>query len=856
MKSFGSIIGCRAKKMNVSAGKILLGAMLLFVQSAYGRPQEIQSAHEYRSCISFDRDWRFQLYPLGTQDEKLKLQSPDQDDSSWRKLNVPHDWAIEGDFQMDLPGRTGKLPYVGIGWYRKSFVVSGSDKGKRIFIDFDGAMSRTKVWLNGNFVGQWPYGYSSFRLELTPYINFGADNIIAVRLENPEDSARWYPGAGIYRHTWLVKTNPIHVGHWGTFVSTPSVTEAQAEIKAAATIHNQTQSDVTISLRQEVTLEGSSRVLASAQTDNIVIRANSSDCQTEMLAIKAPNLWGIESPMLYQLTTKVIECGNTVDVYRTPFGIRTTHFDAQKGFHLNGKRLYLKGVCLHHDLGPLGAAVHHAAIKRQLVLLKEMGCNAIRTAHNPPAPELLELCDRMGFVVIDEAFDCWAAGKMENDYHKCFDEWHEKDIVALVHRDRNHPSVVMWSSGNEVREQGDRVKGQAISRRLTAIFHREDPTRPVTVGCNNPNAAFNGLADTIDVFGYNYKPHLYAKFSRQRPHQPFYSSESASCISSRGEYFFPVSENKGEGFFNYQVSSYDLYAPPWAMAPDREFRGQDESSVVAGEFVWTGFDYLGEPTPYNRDATLMLNFHNASEKKELERVFKKMGGQSPSRSSYFGILDLCGFKKDRFYIYQARWRPEFPMVHILPHWNWPDRIGKITPVHVYTSGDEAELFLNGKSLGRKKKKPLTYRIRWDDVLYDPGTLLCVAYKNGKKWAENSVATTGEPSALKLTADRKTLDADGRDLSYITLEVVDREGRMVPRADTRVKFSVEGPAEIIATGNGNAIDHTSFGSLQRNAYNGMCLAIVRTVKGQTGTILICAESENVRSAEILLNSKGD
>ena len=410
----------------------------------------------------------------------------------------------------------------------------------------------------------------------------------------------------------------------------------------------------------------------------------------------------MDNPVLYTVRTTVKQNGNTVDIYETLFGIRTAVFDKDNGFLLNGQRVPLNGVCMHHDLGPLGGAVHRRAVERQVEILKEMGCNAIRTSHNPPAPEVLEACDRLGVLVIVEAFDCWKHHKMKNDYSTVYDEWHEKDIVSLVRRDRNHPCVIMWSSGNEIPEQGGE-EGVKRSEYLVGLFHREDPTRPVTAGCSYGGAAWNGFGDTLDVYGFNYKPHMYKEYKERRPDKPFYSSESSSCVSSRGEYFFPVSEKMNGGFFNYQVSSYDLYAPGWAGPPAQEFKGQDENPAVAGEFVWTGFDYIGEPTPYNHDSTSLLNFHTEAEKAAYQKKLDEMGPKNPSRSSYFGILDLCGFKKDRFYLYQSRWLPGKPMAHILPHWNWPERVGEITPVHVYTSGDEGELFLNGKSLGRKKK---------------------------------------------------------------------------------------------------------------------------------------------------------
>jgi len=482
-----------------------------------------------------------------------------------------------------------------------------------------------------------------------------------------------------------------------------------------------------------------------------------------------------------------------------------------------------------------------------------MGCNAIRTSHNPPAPELLDLADRMGFVVMDEAFDCWARGKKPNDYHLLFADWHEKDLRALVRRDRNHPSVVMWSIGNEVSEQGV-PEGWKLASHLAAIMREEDRSRAITTGCNNLGSAYNGFQTVVDAFGYNYKPTEYPKVRATAPQLPLYGSETSSCISSRGEYFFPVGEDKSGGKADFQMSSYDLYAPRWAWPPDVEFKGLDEAPYTAGEFVWTGFDYLGEPTPYNADSTNLLNFTDPAQKERMAKELAELKKIAvPSRSSYFGIIDLAGFPKDRYYIYQARWRPDLPMAHLLPHWNWPDRVGQVTPVHLYTSGDEAELFLNGQSLGRKKRAPLEYRIRWDDVKYAPGELHVVTYKNDAKWAEDTVRTTGAATKLTLAADRATLRADGSDLSFITVKIADKDGLLVPRSKNRIAFEVSGPAEIVATDNGDATSFESFQSPTRAAYNGLALVIVRTKAGAPGTVKLKATSDGLAGAEVVLNT---
>ncbi len=811
-----------------------------------------------RDTINFNEGWRFARFgtmPDGSEKAEIQgLEKTDFNDADWRVLNLPHDWGIEGPFRAELPNRTGKLPWAGIGWYRKTFQSLETDAGKKVFIDFDGAMSDTKVWLNGEYVGEWPYGYASFRLDLTPFLKPGQKNTIAVRLDNKPESSRWYPGGGIYRNVRLVKTEPVHVDHWGIFVTTP---EVSAE---SATVNVKTALSGAGSRRDACDTKNCAAGVSPAPTvehevyevdsDKVVARGNGADCS---INVKSPKLWNLETPYLYTLKTTVKQGGKVVDVVETRFGIRAIQYTAE-GFFLNGEKVRMNGVCQHHDLGPLGSAINTRALERQIEILQEMGCNAIRTSHNPPAPELLDLCDRMGMLVQVEAFDCWEKGKAENDYARHFPEWHEKDLRTMIRRDRNHPSVVMWSIGNETREM-KKKEDAPVSRMLADIARSEDATRPVTFGCNAPQAGFNGFQKTVDLFGYNYKPHLYEKFREENPDQPFYGSETASTVSSRGEYFFPVSDDKSKGSGGwFQVSSYDLTAPPWANNPDIEFAAQDKYPWVFGEFVWTGFDYIGEPTPYNQDKTNLLNFSDPEERKRMEEELKKLGENIPPRSSYFGIVDLCGFKKDRFYIYQARWRPELPMVHILPHWNWPERIGEVTPVHVYTSGDEAELFLNGTSLGRKKKGEYEYRLRWDDVVYKPGELKVVAYKNGRPWAEETMKTTGAAAKLDLVADRTEIAADGSDLSFITVQVSDKEGRLVPRSHNTVRFSISGPGEIIAVGNGDPTSHESFQALERKVFNGLALVVVRSKKGESGPVILTAASEGLSSGRIQVETK--
>jgi len=859
--------------------------LLLFSVGAFG-----QASRSIRDRSSFNTGWLFQKADpkaaLGELDyEKVKAQllisgrwnvgtertsRPDEsvgndvpytagtfDDSAWRKLDLPHDWAIEGDFQQALPGDIGKRPFAGVGWYRKHFNVPGSDKGKQIYIDFDGAMAYPEVWLNGKFVGGWAYGYASFRLDLTPFVEFGHENVIAVRLDNPPESSRWYPGSGIYRNVWLVKTKFIHVAQWGTYITTPNVTADNAEVNVRITYDDELPGTRDVAIRTTIySLDANGRRLqpvVSTYLRGATVHGRSLTMDT-LLNIRRPRLWSINSPNLYQAIVEVEWQGIIVDTYETNFGIRTIKFDAQQGLLLNGQHVYLKGVCDHHDLGPIGSAVNVRALERQLQILKEMGVNAIRTSHNPPAPELLDLADRMGFVVMDEGFDMWVAGKRPNDYHRAFPDWHDIDWRSQIRRDRNHPSVILWSIGNEIREQRD-AAGHKIASELTAIAHEEDPTRPTTAAANGTNSGYNGFQKTVDVFGYNYAWKEYEKFRKENPTIPIVATETASAVSSRGEYYFPVTTDKSKSRQDFQVSSYDLYAPPWAWPPDTEFEAQDRNPFIAGEFVWTGFDYIGEPTPYDRDSKTILEFTDPADRARAEGEIKQFGAiKVPSRSSYFGIVDLCGFKKDRFYIYQARWRPDLPMAHILPHWNWPERVGQVTPVHVYTSGDEAELFLNGRSLGRKKRGQYEYRLRWDDVVYVPGELRVIAYKNGKRWAEDVIKTTGPATQVQMQADHPTIKADGDDLSFVTVKIADKDGLTVPRSKNRLHVTIAGPGEIVAMDNGDATDLESFQSTNRKAYNGLALLIVRAKRGQKGTVRLSVSSDGLTSSTVSINSR--
>ena len=806
---------------------------------------------------TFDAGWLFKRY--GLQPDGSSVTEPENQESekitdgAWRKLDLPHDWAIEGPFRLELTGETGKLPWKGIGWYRKHFKVPATDSGKQIFLDFDGAMAYAQIWLNGQYVGTWPYGYNSFRMDLTPFVQFGKENIVAVRLDTEKWDSRWYPGAGIYRHVWIVKTSPVHVGHWGTFITTPQISDASATVKMDLTIENQGKSAAEATIQTVIhELDGKNKPGIKVATFKSVMlkleAGKSSTINSETKVINAKR-WDIKSPNRYVAKTTIAVGGKIIETYNTPFGIRTTEFTARNGFLLNGRRVEIQGTCNHHDLGSLGAAINTSALRRQLTILKEMGCNSLRTSHNPPAPELLELADQMGFLVWDEAFDCWKNGKKKLDYNKLYEQWHEKDLKAMIHRDRNHPSVFIWSIGNEVLDQRD----VEMTKHLAGIVRSEDPTRPVSNGYNDPDRSREvGSPVSLDIMGVNY-------FFNQQPkwdadprylNKPTLGSETSSCVTSRGEYFF------GTDYKNWQVSSYDYARPDWGCTPDEQFRTNAKYPHLLGEYVWTGFDYLGEPTPYNSDETNLLNFRNdPSKRAELEKKMEELRlNNEPSRSSYFGIVDLAGFPKDRFYLYQSHWRPNFPMAHILPHWNWSERLDSITPVHVYTSGDEAELFLNGQSLGRKiKKTGEDFRLVWDNVKYAPGVVRVVAYKNGKQWATDEVATTGAASKLNLTVNRTSITSDGSDLAYITAKIQDKNGLTVPRSKHMLKFSIEGPGEIVTTDNGDATSFVPFQSHEREAFNGMALVIVKAKKGANGNFTVRAISDNLESGKVIIQT---
>jgi beta-galactosidase len=817
-----------------------------------------------RSRESFNEGWKFIRYfnsfdeAAITNREPEDLQLPSVKDNDWRTVDLPHDWAIEGPFSDTLENNTGLLPWKGIGWYRKHFVIGDTDRGKRIYVSFDGAMANAKIWLNGKYVGEWPYGYTSFQLDLTPYVNIGKENIIAVRLDTKNWDSRWYPGAGLYRNVWIEKTSQLHVKYNGIFCTTPEIKKERGIVSVTAEVENHFYEAVPVTIKAQVyklndrfELQGTP-VAESVATTATVPGMKEHDFRLD-LPVTNPVLWDVYKPELYRVVVTVLRGTSVTDRIEDNFGFRTINFTPRDGMLVNGKRVEIRGVCNHHDLGALGAAFNRRAAERQLELLKEMGCNAIRTSHNPPAPELVDLCDKMGFLMQVEFVDTWRIGKKRKDYNIDFNAWHVEDLKAMVRRDRNHPSVIMWSIGNEVPDQ----RNPYLATSLNAIVKTEDNTRPVTSGCNNTDSGTNGFQKTLDIFGINYHLNDYKRFFdlKDNASMALHSSESASTVSSRGEYFFPVVQGDlnnnlpGKGIF--QVTSYDVAYPAWASTADQQFEINDKYPAVMGEFVWTGFDYLGEPTPYSGDLTGQGPASRRYE--ETKKMLEENGvTEIPSRSSYFGILDLAGFKKDRFYLYQSRWRPELPMAHILPHWNWPERKGLATPVHVYTSGDEAELFLNGKSLGKKKKGEFEYRLKWDDVVYQPGELKVISYKNGVKWAEDIMKTTGKASMLSVTADRPTIHPDGNDLIYITVRIEDSNRLLVPRSNNMVNFSINGPGKIVAVDNGDATSHDPFQASYRKAYNGMCLVIVKAEKGATGSFNVNAVSKGLKGAAVTIN----
>lgn len=742
--------------------------------------------------------------------------------SEWKRVSVPHDWAIYGPFSRDndlqfvaveqngetqreiKTGRTGGLPYVGKGHYRTDFIVNDKDD-KSLTLLFDGAMSNAVVKVNGKTVGNWRYGYNSFYFPIDDAVVEG-ENRLEVSLENLPESSRWYPGAGLYRNVHLIETSRIHIPVWGVYVTTPDVTDDYASVRVQTKIDGAGSGK---SLRMDARIISPDGEV-SAHVSNLYHVKGQPHVQN--LIVDSPRLWSPETPSLYTLRMSVFDGDELVDTKDISFGIRSIRYIPEKGFFLNGRPVKFKGVCNHHDLGPLGAAVNRSAIRHQLEILKDMGCNAIRTSHNMPAPELVELCDRMGFMMMVEPFDDWSfRPKCKNGYGSYFNEWAERDMINMIHHYRNNPSVVIWSVGNEVPSQWgpDGVKELMF---LQEICHREDPTRPVTCGMDQIGSVLdNGFAATLDIPGFNYKVPYYTAAYEKLPQRLVLGSETASTLSARGVYKFPVAPEKGKMYDDLMTSSYDTECAPWSNLPDDDFAADDDLPWMIGQFVWTGFDYLGEPTPYDNDSW-------------------------PAHSSNFGIVDLASIPKDRFYLYRSLWNDKTATLHLLPHWNWKGREGEVTPVMVYTSYPAAELFVNGVSQGIREKGNDgllgRYRLVWEDVIYQPGEIKAVAIDgNGDRVAETAVRTSGKPYAIVLKANRVSLPKDESELVYVTVSVVDKNGIPVPTADNTVRYKVGDAARFVATANGDPTSLMSFQNPEMKLFSGACTAIIAPDKSK-------------------------
>jgi len=790
----------------------------------------LHSQTPLRQTRTLSENWKFAKgNPAGAA-------APGFDDAAWQTVRVPHDWAIAGPFNPVGSAETGKLPWQGEGWYRHIFRAESAWAGKRVYILFDGVMAFPQVYLNGRLAGEWDYGYNSFYLDITHLIRPGADNLLAVYADTRRHDSRWYPGAGIYRKVQLIVTDPVHVGIWGTQITTSEIRHGEATVQVRTTVHNESDQSETVSVQQFV--QSARGDMLASDSAGCPVKPGETHIYEQRLLVMQSRLWSPDKPELYTLKTVLRKNGVVCDEYSSVFGIRIIEFTANGGMLLNGKRLQIKGVNQHHDFGALGAAFNYRAQERQLELLRDMGCNAIRTSHNAPAPELLDLCDRMGFLVLDELFDKYD-GKADYLPGADFAAFAERQVRNFVQRDRNHPCIFLWSAGNEIGDvQGNVNGGFEKLKAVVEAFRKYDPSRAVTLVCDQRDNAALRHFDYYDVISYNYG-RRYDLARRLAPQKAVIITESASTVSTRGFYELPLPAKKTDFTDAVQVSSYDLNAPWWAEVPEDDFRWQEEDPFVAGEFVWTGFDYLGEPTPYGDYAV-------------AERGMKR---EDLARSSYFGIFDLAGLPKDRYYLYKSVWKPEEPTVHILPHWNWPQRAGKPVPVFVYTNGDCAELFLNGKSLGKQCKKPDSensierYRLMWNDVPYAPGTLRAVAYRAGQRIGEAEVKTAGAPASIRLTPDRNTLRADGNDLCFVTVEILDTGGNVCPLADNTIRFQVNGPAEIAAVDNGNPRSYAPFQSDTVQAFFGKAMLVLRTKPGQKGSITVSARGNGLKEGTV-------
>lgn len=800
----------------------------------------LESQAGSRRVENFNRDWKFAKGGQeGAENESFT-------DSTWQAVRLPHDWAIYGPYEPQGDAHTGKLPWRGEGWYRKWFSLPTSDQGKRVYLDFDGVMAMPTVYINGQKAGGWDYGYMSFRVDATDFVRIGESNLVAVHVDTRPHHSRWYPGAGIYRKVQLVVTDPVHLAHWGTFVTTPAVERDSATIRVENTVENHSGSNEEPEVETTL-LDPKGKEVARLRSTFAVAAKGSLPGQAQF-TIPKPQLWDIQTPRLYTAVTRVFVAGKLTDSTETPFGIRTFEFTAKDGFHLNDRRVQLHGVCLHSDLGPLGMAFNTRAMERELQIMQDMGVNAVRTSHNPPAPELLDLCDRMGIVVWDEAFDKWD-GTATLPKGVSIPEYGQKQYTNFVRRDRNHPCVVVWSVGNEIWDlEGLKYPDSpGLLKTMVGFVKGLDSTRPVGLAQCVPESAKSQLEAALDVAGWNYA-RRYAICRERWPNLPIVYSESASAFSTRG-YFddFPMPPAKDDYPATARVSSYDHNSASYSDPADVEFALMERDRFVAGEFVWTGFDYIGEPAPFIAEGW-------GSFKK------RKLAKEDESRISSFGIVDLAGIPKDRYYLYQSHWAPEKKTVHILPHWNWPERLGKNVPVYVYTGGDSAELFLNGKSLGKRAKNANAevirdrYALRWLDVTYQPGELKAVAYQQGHKIGTAVMRTAGEPAKLRLTPDRTSLSADGEDLSYVLVEAVDQQGNLCPLAMNDVKFRLEGPATMAGVGNGDHHFAAEFQADHVTLFYGKAMLIVRATEGKGGSIRVSATSKALGDAGISLRSR--
>jgi beta-galactosidase len=795
----------------------------------------VGNLYAQRTEMLLEKGWKF------TKGDVSGAEGTSFNDTHWESVVVPHDWAIYGPFDRnnDLQnvavtqnfekeasvktGRTGGLPYVGVGWYRTRFDV---EPGRQTMLVFDGAMSEAKVYVNGKEACFWPFGYNSFYCDVTSFLNHdGKQNLLAVRLENRPQSSRWYPGAGLYRNVRVVTTGQIHVPVWGTQLTTPHVSEDYASVCLRTSVENAGRTELTV---QTDIISPEGKVVSSKKNKGYI---NHGLPFTQNFIVEHPALWSPESPSLYRAVSKIYSGDTLLDTYTTRFGIRSIEYIADKGFFLNGKHRKFQGVCNHHDLGPLGAAINVSALRHQLRILKDMGCDAIRTAHNMPAPELVSLCDEMGFMMMIEPFDEWDIAKCENGYHRFFNEWAERDMVNMLHQYRNNPCVVMWSIGNEVPTQWS-AEGYKVAKFLQDICHREDPTRPVTCGMDQVDSVLdNGFAAMLDIPGFNYRAHRYEEAYERLPQNIVLGSETSSTVSSRGVYKFPAERRAGAMYDDHQSSSYDLEYCSWSNIPDIDFALAEDYDWTIGQFVWTGFDYLGEPSPYDTNAW-------------------------PNHSSMFGIIDLASIPKDRYYLYRSIWNKDEETLHILPHWNWEGYEGKPIPVFVYTNYPSAELFVNGKSYGRQTKNRQTvenrYRLMWHNVTYEPGEVKVIAYDaDGKAVAEKNVYTAGKPHHIELQTDYTSLKADGKDLAYVTVRVVDKEGNLCPTDGRRLNFRVKGAGSYRASANGDPTCLDLFHLPQMHAFNGMLTVIVQA--GETaGNLELQVSAKGLKTARLVLS----